>query len=44
MISIVYLLTSKWHDVDEITLFVLAMIDLLTIAIIVALRPPEVFG
>ena len=28
MLTITYLLTSKWHDVDNIMILVLALIDL----------------
>lgn len=35
MISIIYLLTSKWHDVDEAAIMIFGLIDLLIIAAIV---------
>jgi hypothetical protein len=34
MISIMYLLTSKWHDVDEFALFLVAMVDLAIVSVI----------
>lgn len=35
MIAIVYLLTSKWHDIDEFALFFVAMVDAGIVALIV---------
>lgn len=34
MIAITYLLTSKWHNVDDFALMVLGLIDMGIIAII----------
>lgn len=35
MIAITYLLTSKWHPVDDFGVFILALVDLGIITVIV---------
>jgi len=36
MIAIIYLLTSKWHDVDESAVMVMGLIDILMLGIFLA--------